>query len=231
MSALAAISIPRDLLILEITESALMEQPEQARETIRRLSERGIATAIDDFGTGYSSLAYLNQLPVQTLKIDRSFVAGLAEDEDAFAIVAAIVDLARILGVRTVAEGVETREQLGLLQRLGCWAGQGYLWARPMPLEETIAAVAARPAERFDVASDTRAAPTSRRRKDPITSEHGLQQILRLHRQGASLSTIAAALNTEGFRTPQGTRWHRASIAKVIRDVAFPGLADEGTSG
>src|SRR3954447_26389874 len=231
MSTLAALDVPRDLLILEITESALMEQPEQARETIRRLSERGIATAIDDFGTGYSSLAYLNQLPVQTLKIDRSFVAGLTEDEDAFAIVAAIVDLARILGVRTVAEGVETREQLGLLQRLGCWAGQGYLWARPMPLEDTIAAVAARPAERFDVASDTRAAPTSRRRKDPITSEHGLQQILRLHRQGASLSTIAAALNTEGFRTPQGTRWHRASIAKVIRDVAFPGLADEGTSG
>src|SRR3954453_4924928 len=231
MSTLAALSIPRDLLILEITESALMEQPEQARETIRRLADRGISSASDDFGTGYSSLAYLNQLPVQTLKIDRSFVAGLAEDEDAFAIVAAIVDLARILGVRTVAEGVETREQLGLLQRLGCWAGQGYLWARPMPLEETIAAVASRPAERFDVASDARAAPASRRRKEPITSEHGLQQILRLHRQGASLSTIAAALNTEGLPTPQGTRWHRASIAKVIRDVAFPGLADEGTSG
>jgi diguanylate cyclase (GGDEF)-like protein len=228
MSTLAAISIPTDLLILEITESALMEQPEQARETIRRLGERGIATAIDDFGTGYSSLAYLNQLPVQTLKIDRSFVAGLAEDEDAFAIVAAIVDLARILGVRTVAEGVETREQLALLQRLGCWAGQGYLWARPMPLEDTIAAVASRPSERFDVASDgARSAPAGRRRKEPVTSEHGLQMILRLHRQGASLSTIAAALNSEGFRTPQGMRWHRATIARVIRDVAFPGLLEE----
>ena len=165
---------------------------------------------------------------MQTLKIDRSFVAGLTEDEDAFAIVAAIVDLARILKVRTVAEGVETREQLGLLQRLGCWAGQGYLWARPMPLDDTVAAIASRPAERFDVTSDSgRTAPASRRRKEAVTSEHGLQLILRLHRQGASLSTIAAALNTEGFRTPQGLRWHRASIARVIRDVAFPGLLEE----
>src|SRR3954454_8518745 len=228
MSTLAALDVPRDLLILEITESALMEQPEQARETIRRLSERGIATAIDDFGTGYSSLAYLNQLPVQTLKIDRSFVAGLTEDEDAFAIVAAIVDLARILKVRTVAEGVETREQLGLLQRLGRWGGQGYLWARPLPLDDTVAAIAPRPAERFDVTSDSgRTAPASRRRKESVTSEHGLQLILRLHRQGASLATIASALNTEGFRTPQGLRWHRASIARVIRDVAFPGLLEE----
>src|SRR4051812_23995424 len=228
MSALAALDVPRDLLILEITESALMEQPEQARETIRRLSERGIATAIDDFGTGYSSLAYLNQLPVQTLKIDRSFVAGLTEDEDAFAIVAAIVALARTLKGRPVAEGVEPREQLGLLQRLGCGAGQGYLWPRPLPLDDTVAAIASRPAERFDVTSDSaRRAPAARRRKEPVTSEHGLQLILRLHRQGASLATVAAALNTEGFRTPQGLRWHRASIARVIRDVAFPGLLEE----
>jgi len=135
--------------------------------------------------------------------------------------------------VRTVAEGVETREQLGLLQRLGCWAGQGYLWARPMPLEDTIAAVAARPGERFDVASEgPRSAPAGRRHREAVTSEHGLQTILRLHRQGASLSTIAAALNSEGFRTPQGLRWHRATVAGVIRDVAFPGLVDDqGQSG
>jgi diguanylate cyclase (GGDEF)-like protein/PAS domain S-box-containing protein len=228
LSTLTALDVPRDVLVLEITESALMEQPEQARETIRRLAERGIGTAIDDFGTGYSSLAYLNQLPVQTLKIDRSFVAGLTEDEDAFAIVAAIVDLARILGVRTVAEGVETREQLGLLQRLGCWAGQGYLWSRPLPLDDTIAVISARPGERFDVSGDSRRAAPSRRQKEPVTSEHGLQQILRLHRQGASLSTIAAALNAEGLRTPQGQRWHRATVARVIRDTAFPGLLDEG---
>jgi diguanylate cyclase (GGDEF)-like protein/PAS domain S-box-containing protein len=228
MSTLAALEVPRDLLVLEITESALMEHPEHARDTIHRLAERGIGTAIDDFGTGYSSLAYLNQLPVQTLKIDRSFVAGIAEDEDAFAIVAAIVDLARILRVRTVAEGVETREQLGLLQRLGCWAGQGYLWSRPLPLEDAITAMASRRGERFDVSGDPRAAPSARRRKDSVTTDHGLAQILRLHRQGASLSTIAAALNAEGFRTPQGTRWHRTRVARVIQDVAFPGLLDAG---
>jgi hypothetical protein len=229
MSTLAALHVPPDLLTLEITESALMDQPEQAKETITRLAARGITTAIDDFGTGYSSLAYLNQLPVQTLKIDRTFVAGLAEDEDAFAIVAAIVDLARVLGVRTVAEGVETREQLGLLQRLGCWAGQGYLWARPLPLGDVLAAIASRPGERFDVSSDTsRSVPSSRRQKEPVTSEHGLHQIMRLHRQGASLTTIAAALNAEGFRTPQGQRWHRATVARVIRDIAYPGqLATE----
>ena len=228
MSTLALLDVPKDLLTLEMTESALMESPDRATETIRRLAERGITTAIDDFGTGYSSLAYLSQLPVHTLKIDRSFVAGLADDEDAFAIVAAIIDLARILGVRTVAEGVETTEQLALLKRLGCWAGQGYLWSRPLALDDAIAVVSSRAGERFDVTTDpSRRAPAARK-QEPVTTEHGLQQLMRMHRQGASLTTIAAALNAEGFRTPQGMRWHRATVARVIRDIAYPSLVGAG---
>ena len=220
VASLSEFEVPHGGLIVEITENALMEHPQRARETIERLKRRGVATAIDDFGTGYSSLAYLNQLPVQTLKIDRSFTSAMAEDEDAFAIVAAIIDLARTLGLRTVAEGIETTKQLALLKKLGCWGGQGYLWSPALPLDELCATVARGD---FGVATDNDpAAAPVRRRRDPVAEGHGLRHLLRLHREGASLTTIAAALNAEGYRTPQGNRWHKASVARVISDLAYP---------
>ena len=137
------------MLLLEITENALMTNPEAARRTLERLQAKGVGSAIDDFGTGYSSLAYLSKLPVQAVKLDRSFVTPLGSDAQAEAIAAAITELARALRMRTVAEGVETREQLAVLRRLGCTAAQGWLWTKALPLDELIALVQSLPDRRF----------------------------------------------------------------------------------
>jgi diguanylate cyclase (GGDEF)-like protein/PAS domain S-box-containing protein len=119
-------------LCLEITETVLMEDIDASREALRSLKRLGVSVAIDDFGTGYSSLAYLRSFHVDAVKIDRSFVAGLGLDATTDAIVSAVINLAHSLGLRVVAEGVETREQLAALQGLGCDQAQGFYWSRPM---------------------------------------------------------------------------------------------------
>jgi EAL domain-containing protein (putative c-di-GMP-specific phosphodiesterase class I) len=129
LSAVSGDELGPHELVLEITESALMDNPDQTRKLLERLRARGIETAIDDFGTGYSSLGHLNRLPVATLKIDRSFIHNITVDADSLAITASVIDLARSMGLATIAEGVETIEQLTLLQSLGCWAAQGFLWS------------------------------------------------------------------------------------------------------
>jgi diguanylate cyclase (GGDEF)-like protein/PAS domain S-box-containing protein len=121
------------MLGLEVTESALMEDAESARRVLNELKELGVRIAIDDFGTGYSSLIYLKKFPVDALKIDKSFVAGLGENQDDTAIVRSVVDLARSFAIETVAEGIETRAQLAVLQSFGCNFGQGYLWSPGRP--------------------------------------------------------------------------------------------------
>jgi diguanylate cyclase (GGDEF)-like protein len=133
--ALARAGLPADALWLEITESILMEEVEATAETLRALKRLGVHLSVDDFGTGYSSLNYLKRLPVDLLKIDRSFVAGLGSDPEDAAIVHAIVSLARALRLSVVAEGVEHPDQLHALQRLGCNAVQGFLLARPAPAD------------------------------------------------------------------------------------------------
>lgn len=122
-------------LQLEITETVLMSNPGRALDVIHRLNGMGIEFAVDDFGTGYSSLAYLQRLPVRELKIDKSFVSGMGRKEGDRAIVQSIIDLAHNLGLRVVAEGVETAEVAGLLSELGCDAAQGYYFAHPMAPE------------------------------------------------------------------------------------------------
>jgi diguanylate cyclase (GGDEF)-like protein/PAS domain S-box-containing protein len=120
-------------LELEITESAVMDDPDQAIEQMHRLRELGVRLAIDDFGTGYSSLLRLKRMPVQKLKIDQGFVAGLPEGEDDISIVRAIIALARSMGMQVLAEGIEEAEQAAFLLENGCELGQGYWFARPMP--------------------------------------------------------------------------------------------------
>ncbi|ROM77866.1 GGDEF domain-containing protein [Pseudomonas brassicacearum] len=120
-------------LELEVTESAVMEDPEVALEQMYRLRELGVRLAIDDFGTGYSSLLRLKRLPVQKLKIDQGFVAGLPWDEDDVAIVRVIVALARSMGMQVHAEGIEQREQAAFLLEQACELGQGYWFGRPVP--------------------------------------------------------------------------------------------------
>ncbi|HEY8606019.1 MAG TPA: EAL domain-containing protein [Noviherbaspirillum sp.] len=125
--------VPPSSLQLEITESLLIEDVEKATSVLREISESGITIAIDDFGTGYSSLSVLKALPIDILKIDQSFVRDLGKDLGDNAIVEAIVNMARALALRVVAEGVETREQLDILRDLGCDEHQGYFYSKPMP--------------------------------------------------------------------------------------------------
>jgi EAL domain-containing protein (putative c-di-GMP-specific phosphodiesterase class I) len=133
-----------DLLEIEITENTLMGDHEAARRALANLRAIGVRISIDDFGTGYSSFAYLSELDVHTLKIDRSFVSRLGEEGDAEAILRAIIELARGLGLETVAEGVERPEACDRLAALGCDCVQGFALARPMTADAVLEWIAAR---------------------------------------------------------------------------------------
>ncbi len=124
--------IAPDLVCLELTESTLIDEAQSSFNTVAAVSASGVHVALDDFGTGYSSLSYLQRFPVDSLKIDRSFVTGLGTNPGDTIIVEAIIGLAKTLGLATVAEGVETAEQRDELRALGCTFGQGYLFARPL---------------------------------------------------------------------------------------------------
>jgi diguanylate cyclase (GGDEF)-like protein/PAS domain S-box-containing protein len=214
-------------LVLEITESAVMDNPTHARALLERLRQRGIGIAIDDFGTGYSSFGYLSQLPFTILKIDRSFVQNITTDADALAIAASIIDLGRALRLTTIAEGIETTDQLTLLRQLGCSTGQGYLWSPAVPVDTLAQTMMGLPDSRFDVSLNGPATVTSARAaREPVAPEHGLDLLIRLHRDGAALTTIAVALNAEGYRTPMGQLWRRATVARVVSDIAYPDLWD-----
>jgi diguanylate cyclase (GGDEF)-like protein/PAS domain S-box-containing protein len=130
--------LPPGALTLEITESVLMDERTGAPGKLASLRSLGVRLAMDDFGTGYSSLLYLRRYPLDVLKIDQSFVAGLVDNPEDAAIVDAVVRLGHSLGLKTVAEGVETAEQLELLHRLHCDMGQGYFWGRPLPPERLV---------------------------------------------------------------------------------------------
>jgi diguanylate cyclase (GGDEF)-like protein len=131
---LADSGLPANALELEITESVVMDESEAGTRTLRRLRELGVHLVLDDFGTGYSSLSYLKHLPLDTIKIDRSFVTGLGgEDEANLPIVEAVISLAHGLGIGVVAEGIETTDEANRLRDLGCDRGQGYVYSRPIP--------------------------------------------------------------------------------------------------
>jgi diguanylate cyclase (GGDEF)-like protein len=130
---LAAHDLAAECLELEITESMLMHDPQRAGETLERLAAIGVGLSVDDFGTGYSSLAHLKRLPVDTIKIDKSFVLDMADDEADEAIVRSTIELAHNLGLRVVAEGVESAEAWMRLAALGCDLAQGFHLARPLP--------------------------------------------------------------------------------------------------
>ncbi len=130
-----AVNVPHRMILLEITESNLMKELQSVIPSLHRLNEIGVEISIDDFGTGYSSLAYLTTLPISELKIDRSFVNDLGITPQSSAVVTAIIALARSLGLRVIAEGVETLRQMEVLHRLGCGIMQGFLFSRPVPPE------------------------------------------------------------------------------------------------
>ncbi len=129
-------------LTLEITESLLVEKPDTSARLLTQIKELGIGIALDDFGTGYSSLTYLKHFPIDTLKIDQSFVRNVANDSGDAAMVKAIIGLAQNLQLSVTAEGIETREQLAFLRAHGCDTGQGYLFSRPLPARALAALLA-----------------------------------------------------------------------------------------
>jgi EAL domain-containing protein (putative c-di-GMP-specific phosphodiesterase class I) len=133
--ALGESGLTADALWLEITETALMSDVKAATVALRELRNLGLHLAVDDFGTGYSSLTYLKRFPVESIKVDRSFVSGLGIDTEDTTIVEAVVKLGHSLGLVVVAEGVETPLQLARLREIGCDHGQGYVFGRPRPAE------------------------------------------------------------------------------------------------
>ncbi|HEY0413711.1 MAG TPA: bifunctional diguanylate cyclase/phosphodiesterase [Allosphingosinicella sp.] len=138
-SRLAAHRLGGDRLTLELTESAIIQDPVRATEVLEALKALGVRLAMDDFGTGYTSLAYLQRLPIDVLKIDRSFVSGMLADADAVAIVRAILSLAGALGMETTAEGIESPQLARSLRELGCSHGQGFHFARALTPDEALA--------------------------------------------------------------------------------------------
>jgi EAL domain-containing protein (putative c-di-GMP-specific phosphodiesterase class I) len=153
--ALARSGLPAERLELEITEGVLIDNSRRAREVLDGLKLLGVNISLDDFGTGYSSLSYLRRFPFDKIKIDRAFVSGLGEDDEAAAIVRAIVALGHSLKLSVTAEGVETDAQLSALHALNCNQVQGFLLGRPTPVDglpfyfarhdEIVAALAAKP--------------------------------------------------------------------------------------
>lgn len=135
MRILDDVELGPEFLELELTESSIMSNAEATIVVLNKLQSKGIAISVDDFGTGFSSLSYLKRLPIDSLKVDQSFVRELATDPDDAALVMAIVNLGHTLRLRVVAEGVETQEQLRFLRLLRCDEIQGYLISKPLPVE------------------------------------------------------------------------------------------------
>jgi EAL domain-containing protein (putative c-di-GMP-specific phosphodiesterase class I) len=140
-AALDDTRLPASCLCLEVTESSVANDPDHARATLQSLRDLGVRIALDDFGTGYSSLSALSSLPLDTLKIDRSFMERVSEDRAAARMFAAVLGVARAAELDAVAEGVEEPLQVRLLRRLGCEVGQGYLFARPVEPADIVALV------------------------------------------------------------------------------------------
>jgi EAL domain-containing protein (putative c-di-GMP-specific phosphodiesterase class I) len=166
--AIEAAGIEGSRLIVEVTESLMLKDAEQAVSALHSIRDMGIAVAMDDFGTGYSSLSYLRRFPFDKIKIDKSFVSELGQCDESTAIVRAATSLAKALGMETVAEGVETEDQLTRVGTEGCSEAQGYLFSRPMPACEVLRFLGVEPQEVSGLSVATAASqetPEARRQK------------------------------------------------------------------
>jgi len=214
--ALAEASLRPEQLTIEVTEHALITDLERATKNLKRLADDGVRISLDDFGTGYSSLLYLRELPIDEIKIDRTFTAGLLDNPDEEAIVDGLIRLALAVGAHVVAEGVESDEQARRLMHLGCHRAQGYLFGPPdKRLRQA-------PLTRFD-------AHQPRRRKSALAHQVSpavRQLVVELLRDAPSLHTIAAVLNQRGYRTPRGARWSASTVGRLVSDLPANPLDD-----
>jgi EAL domain-containing protein (putative c-di-GMP-specific phosphodiesterase class I) len=154
--AIEGADVPPMLIHLEVTESVLMDDVDSALGTIVALKEHGVRVSIDDFGTGYSSLSYLSRLPIDTIKIDRSFLRDLGGAGHDRSIVRAMTALADALRLNVVAEGIENPDQLRILRELGCAFGQGFLWSRPLEPADALAWMIATDDRSADIVTPSR---------------------------------------------------------------------------
>lgn len=213
-TALASGQVAAHRVMLELTEHAVVQDLPRAVEVLSDLRQLGVEISLDDFGTGYSSLFYLRELPLSEVKIDRVFVDRIEHSADDAAIVRAVVTLARHVGLRVVAEGVETPGQARLLSGLGCEYAQGYFFGRPTPFADV------RPVSAQWGTDDHPRRPP--RRTGHLISGATRATIRDLLTEGASLHTIAAALNRSGVRTWQHTRWSAATVSQAFADLDTP---------
>jgi EAL domain-containing protein (putative c-di-GMP-specific phosphodiesterase class I) len=208
-AALEASGLPAQRLVLEITETGLLDgRHTEAARVLGRLRDLGVGVSLDDFGTGHSSLTLLRTLPVTELKIDSVFVANMETSNNDAAIITNIIRLAGAFEASVVAEGVEHLGQATLLAQLGCDFGQGYLWSRAAPLADVV-----------ELSPATLSGKTRGRPAQVVTD-----RIMKMASEGASPATIAAALNSDGINTPDDKRWHQASVNTQLRwfDEAAP---------
>ena len=200
-AALELAGMPAARLVLEVTETGLLSNLDDSARVLRRLTSTGVTVALDDFGSGYSSLRLLRELPISELKVDALFVRQLDTNAGDAAIVGNVIRLADAFGASVVAEGVEHVGQAAVLRQLGCKFGQGFLWSRPAPLAEVRAL-------------DLPAQPTDGRPPEAVRA-----RVRALFAGGASPHSVAAALNGEGVRTPDGRRWHPRSVEALRREL------------
>lgn len=204
------------LVELEITESSLMVNTEEAVRTLEYLSSLGVALSIDDFGTGYSSLSYLKRFPLDSLKIDRSFIRDVTTDGDDATITRAVISMAHSLGLKVVAEGVETEQQLAFLTEYGCDQIQGYFFSRPLPADECGTWL------------------REMRRLSQATPEHSqdMPVVLLVNNDGAALTGLRHSLTKDGYRIFVAYNAHEAfeqlgtqHVDVVIADYNMPGMS------
>jgi EAL domain-containing protein (putative c-di-GMP-specific phosphodiesterase class I)/CheY-like chemotaxis protein len=223
--ALATTGCPPDALIIELTETSAMAEPELTRQVLRELDSLGVRAIVDDFGTGYSSLAYLRRIPLHAIKIDRTFIDGLGREVEDSAIVAAVVSMAHALGRWVLAEGVETRSQLEHLRALGCEMAQGFYFGRPLPSEQATDVVGDaacgrwRPVQEDPVDDPRPAAPVS-----PVVLVVDDSDDVRL--------LLRTALTASGFRVYEASNGRQAlELAAserpdcVLLDLEMPGMS------
>lgn len=197
-------------LTVEVTESAFARDDGITSAAYAALSQLGVKFAVDDFGTSFSSLLHLRRYPIDTLKIDGAFVAGVGVTPEDEAICDSIIGLARAASASTVGEGIETAEQYAVLRTMGCARGQGYLWSPAVPLDELDTAFAA-----CEMVPVPPRLPRLPRVPQGLSSDH-TALIDKMHAEGASTHEIAAALNRTMGRHPSGVRWTAGAVARGL---------------
>lgn len=209
--------LPPSTILLEVNEWSALHPQQKALQTSQHLVAQGIELVLDNFGSCGSCLGCLATLPISRVKLHPSLLGDIQHDPDAVAFLSAVLDLARARHLTAVAQGVETAEQSSIVRRLGFPAAQGPLWSRAVSVDRLESVMA-------DLRRRSSRRPTVRPGRRPswtreVSAEHGLQVMLRLLGTGASMASIAAALNSNGFRTPAGTRWHQSSVANTLRHI------------